>query len=315
MPTVMPLPFKPSRLNGLSRNLLLSHYENNYGGALRRLEAIEKELAGADHARTPGFKLNGLRREALVAANSVILHEIYFDNLGGSGAPGGSLAAALARDFGSVDAWRSQFVAAGKALAGGSGWVLLTYSPRFQGLSIQAVFDHTQTLAGGIPILALDMYEHSYHLDFGADAGAYVNAFMENVHWGRVCERYERTLAGPHDAGRGAPAEVPSASAEEVRAALERRDPKVLVLDVRLTDDFEAGKDVVASAGYRDPEKVEAWQKDIPRDARVFAYCAYGFEVCQGVTAALRRGGVDAYFLRGGIAAWHAIGGPTTPRS
>jgi Fe-Mn family superoxide dismutase len=100
---VLPLPFKPHRLDGLSDRLLVSHYENHYGGAVRRLNAIEGRLAGLDPAATPVFDLNGLGRERLIATNSMILHEAYFDALGGSGEPGGGLARALERDFGSVD--------------------------------------------------------------------------------------------------------------------------------------------------------------------------------------------------------------------
>ena len=81
---IMPLPFKPPRLVGLSERLLASHYENNYGGAVRRLNAIERRLDELDWSAAPVFDINGLKREELVAANSAILHEIYFDGLGGS---------------------------------------------------------------------------------------------------------------------------------------------------------------------------------------------------------------------------------------
>ena len=71
----------------------------------------------------------------------------------------------------------------GKAQGGGSGWVLLTWSPRDRKLLNQWAMDHTTTLAGGCPILALDMYEHSYHIDYGAKAAAYVDAFMAAINW------------------------------------------------------------------------------------------------------------------------------------
>ena len=115
--------------------------------------------------------------------NSMILHELFFDGLGHASEPGPTLKEALARDFGSVDRWRSEFIAMGKALAGGSGWVLLSWSPRDKKLVNQWAMDHTTTLAGGQPILALDMYEHSYHMDYGARAAAYVDAFMAAINW------------------------------------------------------------------------------------------------------------------------------------
>lgn len=120
----------------------------------------------------------------------VILHEIYFDSLGASGKPDGDLDIALARDFGSVARWTAEFTAMGKALGGGSGWVLLSWSPRLGRLVNQWAPDHTHTLADGVPVLALDMYEHSYHIDFGAKAAAYVDAFMENINWGNVATRF-----------------------------------------------------------------------------------------------------------------------------
>src|ERR1700709_2216393 len=127
---IRPLLLKPQWMNGLSERLLVSHYVNNYGGALRRLNAIRARLAALDWASAPGFEINGLKREELIASGSVILHEIYFESLGGQGdnpptgltAPPAGLAQALARDFGSVTAWHTEFTTMAKALAGGSGW-------------------------------------------------------------------------------------------------------------------------------------------------------------------------------------------------
>ncbi|MGH8621124.1 MAG: superoxide dismutase [Burkholderiales bacterium] len=178
-----PLGCDPSRLKGLSERLIVSHYENNYGGAVRRLNAICDQLANLDPASAPVFVINGLKREQLIAMNSMILHELYFDGLGAGGDPGGALAEAVKRDFGSFDRWRSEFVAIGKALGGGSGWVLLTYSHRDGQLVNQWAADHTHAVAGATPILALDLYEHSYHMDYGAKAAAYVDAYMENINW------------------------------------------------------------------------------------------------------------------------------------
>src|SRR5205807_9188826 len=177
-----PIHCRPWTLSYLSVKLIESHYENNYGGALRRLNAITEQLESLDFDKTPGYVISGLKREELVALNSTLLHELYFASLGGlEGKPTETLAAALARDFGSVERWRTEFVAMAHALGGGSGWVLLVYVPRDRRLINQYAAEHSQTLAGGIPILALDMYEHAYHIDFGANAKAYVDAFMRNI--------------------------------------------------------------------------------------------------------------------------------------
>lgn len=173
----------PARVQGMSERLIVSHYENNYGGAVKRLNLIEEQLVGLDYEKAPVFVINGLKREQLIAMNSMILHELFFDGLGEQSEPGLKLREALAKDFGSYERWRAEFAAMGKALGGGSGWVLLSWSARDRKFVNQWASDHCHTLAGGTPILALDMYEHSYHMDFGAKAGGYVDTFMAAVRW------------------------------------------------------------------------------------------------------------------------------------
>lgn len=188
-----PLSCKPAKLKGLSEKLIVSHYENNYGGAVKRLNAITAQLESLDFASAPVFFINGLKREELIASNSMILHELYFDGLGSEDEPEKELRSALVRDFGSLERWQVQFAAMGKALGGGSGWVLLTYSHRDRKLVNQWAADHTCSLAGASPILALDMYEHSYHMDYGAKAAAYVDVFMTNINWQNVSRVYQNS--------------------------------------------------------------------------------------------------------------------------
>jgi superoxide dismutase, Fe-Mn family len=178
-----PLGCDPQHIKGMSEKLIVSHYENNYGGAVKRLNLITEQLAVLDFNTAPNFLVNGLKREELIATNSMILHELFFDGLGEQSAPGKALEAAIARDFGSLARWRAEFIAMGKALGGGSGWVLLSYSPRDGKFVNQWAADHCHTLAGGQPIIALDMYEHSYHIDYGAKAATYVDTFMEAIRW------------------------------------------------------------------------------------------------------------------------------------
>src|SRR5205823_4287847 len=180
----------PTRIKGMSEKLIVSHHENNYGGAVRRLNAITEQLAALDFATAPVFVVNGLKREELIATNSMILHELFFASLGEGGDPEGALHDALVRDFGSIARWTTEFAAMGKAQGGGSGWVLLTWSSRDRKLVNQWAMDHTTTLAGGQPILALDMYEHSYHMDYGARAAAYVDAFMAAINWPNAARAY-----------------------------------------------------------------------------------------------------------------------------
>ena len=183
---IKPMSCDPAKLKGLSEKLIVSHYENNYVGAVKRLNAITAQLESLDFSTAPVFVINGLKREELIASNSMILHELYFDGLSNAGEPDKDLRSELIRDFGSVERWQTQFASMGKALGGGSGWVLLTYSHRDKKLVNQWASDHTCCLAGATPILALDMYEHSYHMDYGARAVIYVDAFMENINWENV---------------------------------------------------------------------------------------------------------------------------------
>jgi Fe-Mn family superoxide dismutase len=195
-----PLACNPHRIKGMSEKLILSHYENNYGGAVRRLNVITEQLAGLDYAQAPVFVVNGLKREELIATNSMFLHELFFASLAEESEPDAASREMLARDFGAVERWFAEFGAMGKALGGGSGWVVLAYSPRDRRLVNQWAPDHTHALAGARPILALDMYEHSYHMDYGARAASYVDAFMRSINWQNVAEHLRDAIS--HSAGK-----------------------------------------------------------------------------------------------------------------
>ena len=237
-----PLGFGPAPLKGLSERLIASHHANNYSGAVKRLNAIRNQLSAVDFGSAPGFQINGLKREELIATNSMLLHELYFGSLGGDGATmTPAMALAIEANFGSLDRWRAEFMAMGKALGGGSGWVLLSFLPREGTLVNQWAADHTDALAGGVPILALDMYEHAYHLDYGAAAGAYVDAFMTNIDWAQVYERYQGAVHGASEPFGAGP--------DDVREAQ--------VLDVRRAGMFQKAETMLPGAEWRDPVAVE----------------------------------------------------------
>ena len=230
-----PLFCRPWTLNGITPGLIESHYEHNYGSALNRLNAIADELASLDLATTPADVISRLKRDETSALNSTLLHELYFASLGGDGrAVPDAMAEVLARDFGSVDRWRQEFVALANGLANGSGWVALTYVPRDGRLINFTASDHGQSISGGIPILALDMYEHAYHLDFGVNATAYVATFMRNIEWNAVQGRFEDAIkvAPPRPLVQPQFGDVPAISVEEVAAMLKAGTP-VQIIDAR----------------------------------------------------------------------------------
>jgi Fe-Mn family superoxide dismutase len=306
-----PLYCRPWTLNGITPRLIESHYEGNYGSALRRLNAIAAELEALDPATASVETVNRLKRDEAMALNSTLLHELYFASLGGDGrAVPDEIARALARDFGSVDRWRNEFIAMAGALAGGSGWVLLTYVPRDRRLINQSGTDHSQNIAGGIPILAIDMYEHAYHIDFGTNAIAYVAAFMRNIDWSAVQGRYEDALrvAPPRPLEQKQFADVPAITAEEVRAMLDAGE-RVQIIDARPRHYTARSQDIMEGARWRDPERLDDWIGELSREDPVVTYCVYGFHVGCETAIALRKAGFDARYMAGGHYAWKAIGG------
>jgi Fe-Mn family superoxide dismutase len=187
-----PLPFKASSLTGISEKMITSHHDKNYAGAVKNLNKVEADLAGLK-PEAPGYLVAGLRERELLFANSMTLHEHYFGNLGGNGKRSGALETRLGSDFG-AGAWEAQFRADATALGGGSGWVVLALNLHDGRLRIAQSINHTQTLAFGAPLLVLDMYEHAYALDYGAEHGAYIEAFFKNVAWEMVETRYDRAM-------------------------------------------------------------------------------------------------------------------------
>ncbi len=186
-----PLPFDPKRLRGLSERLIVSHHENNYGGALKNLNKVEEELVRVMR-ETPAFIVGALKERELVFTNSVILHELYFGNLGGSGHADGAVEKAIASAFAGFGRWEEIFRATGSSLAGGSGWVILEHSFHTGDLRTYWSGNHSQAPAFGQPLLVMDMYEHSYHIDYGAAAAKYIDAFFQNINWDEVNRRLQR---------------------------------------------------------------------------------------------------------------------------
>jgi superoxide dismutase, Fe-Mn family len=309
---VAPLFCRPWTLSGIPPRLIESHYEHDYGGTVARLNAISEELGALDPATTPGEVIGRLKRDELAALNSTLLHELYFASLGGDGrAVPEALAAALARDFGSAARWRREFAALGASLAGGSGWVLLSLVPRDGRLINHVAGDHTQAVAGAIPILALDMYEHAYHLEFGSNAEAYVAAFMRNIDWSAVLGRYEDAakVAPPRPLEQNQFAELPSVTVDEVKAMLAAGTP-VQVIDTRPRHYSARAQDIVEGAVWRDPERLDEWIGELSKTDPVVTFCVYGFHIGCETAATLRKAGFDARYMAGGHFAWKASRGP-----
>jgi Fe-Mn family superoxide dismutase len=190
---IVPLPFDPKKLKGLSEKLITSHHENNYGGAVKNLNKVEDELTRITK-ETPGFQLSGLRERELTFGNSMVLHELYFGNLGGDGKASGAVGKAVGDAFGGFGRWEELFRATGMSLAGGSGWTILDLGLHTGNLGVHWSGGHSQVPADAVPLLVMDMYEHAYQMDYGAAAAKYVDAFFANINWDEVSRRYQRAV-------------------------------------------------------------------------------------------------------------------------
>ena len=319
--SLVPIPCKPWMLNGLSERLVVSHYENDYGSAVRSLNAIQEALATVDLDAAPAYQLRAMKQEELATRGSVVLHEVYFAALGGDGGAvftgsgpgtkiGDAVSAALEQQFGGIAEWRREFVALAHALAGAPGWIVLSYARGEGRLYNQIAVGHTHAMIDAVPLLALDMYEHAYHIDFGANASAYIDAFMRNIDWSVVSDRLmaARGNTAPTRASHGRDDSVPSVSVEEL-AAGRARGERIQVLDARPKHYFSRSGDMMEGATWRDPDRVDEWSQELSPDAPVVVYCAYGYSVGCDLTARLRERGFDAKYVRGGLTAWYAAGG------
>lgn len=193
--TPKPLTVNPEKVKGLSADLLRTHHDKLYADAVKTLNAVGEELAKTDFAEVTPEKLGELKRNEQALQNSAVLHEIYFDGLAEAPShPSGLLAQAMSRDFGSLDRWKAEFVGIGKSLASGSGWVILAYAPRDKRLFNYRAENDSMAPAGGVPLLALDMYAHAYATDYGSDAAKYIEAYVQTIKWTNAERLYREAM-------------------------------------------------------------------------------------------------------------------------
>mgnify|MGYP001799795414 CR=1 FL=1 len=296
------LPFKAHKITGFSPEMLEHHYEEVYGGAVRRLNEIEAGLA-CDGASTE------LRNEFVSVSNAIVLHEVYFASLGEDGGEAltdDGLQRAIEESFGTVDQWQAEFRALANSVP--DGWVVLVWSSRFRRL-MNVVFENdAQAVLDAEPLLAIDLAEHAYAADFGNDRAAYIEAFTQSLHWSWIAAQF-------HGAADTSPKaqddDATQMSVADLTEWLDRGED-ILVLDVRHDDDRERYTSRIMKTEWRDSFDVVGWAAEMPKDRPVVVYCMYGFWVSQKAAAELREHGVDARSLAGGITSWRAMGLPCT---
>jgi superoxide dismutase, Fe-Mn family len=185
----------PGELDGISARTNEIHHDKLYAGYVaKRGEVTEKQKAFTDEQLAAANQIysewRGLKEGETFATNGMILHEVFFDILGGDGIPSGSVKDAIVAQWGTWERFVGEFTATGMAAR---GWAILSFDSSDSKLHIYAADAQNHGgVWGAMPILPMDVYEHGYFLDFGSDRKSYIAAFMKNVNWARVEDRYKK---------------------------------------------------------------------------------------------------------------------------
>jgi superoxide dismutase, Fe-Mn family len=185
---IAPRALKPAllELDGISRAAVEAHYKLYQGYVAKRNEILGRlSDAELDSANQTYSDLRALKVDLTFAIGGIKNHEVYFDHLGGHGGdPQGTVRDLIERDFGSVDAWRADLKATGMAAR---GWAWTAYDWD-EGRLYNYLGDAQNTFPvwNATPLVALDVYEHAYFLDYQTDRASYIDAFFANLDWGVV---------------------------------------------------------------------------------------------------------------------------------
>lgn len=173
------------------------HYNKHHKGYVVALNTIEKELETADRSGANGnySTIGELKRRTTWNHAGALLHDVYWEVLGGDGdtSKGAEVVAALEKEFGSMENWKKDFKAAAVS-AKLSGWAVLAMDKLYSGRLLNVLVDehHYGAMWGAIPLIPCDVFEHAYYHKSGPDRGGYIDAFLANLHWGRINDRYKR---------------------------------------------------------------------------------------------------------------------------
>lgn len=189
------LPYDPSSLRGISQKTIDIHHEKLYKGYVDKTNEISEKLGelrrgGNVEGNQIYSELRGLKLGETFARNGSYLHENYFAILGGDGQPKGEVLKAIEVKFGSFEEFKSYFSACGMAAR---GWAILAWDMHEKRLmQYNCDAQNHGGVWGCIPIIAMDVYEHSYFIDTGSDRKAYIEAFFGNLNWDKIEEFYQK---------------------------------------------------------------------------------------------------------------------------
>ena len=306
---VRPIPFKAHKVGLLSAELIEDNFENHYGVEVRKLGKL---LSTVDRSTSSLVDSMTLGRDMLKIANSIMLHETYFNCIGDKSEeqrefkPANPLGKTIAHSFNSIENWFDEFSELSKSSSKGTDWIVLVWSERIGQLLNVPVDDKAILLFGLQPILALDVHQSAFEADFGKDKEKYSASFLQCIHWGRVSDRFDTVLQSSGTTIVESTSE--SITVNELKKLSEQQNVAPLVLDVRHSDDRERYRYRIMETESRDSFNVYSWSSDLPKDKPIVVYCMYGFWVSQDVATELRAQGYDARSLIGGINSWRAMG-------
>jgi len=196
--TVKPMPVAFDKLKELmDEDTYKWHHDTHYAGYVNKRNEIEKELVTVDRSKAnANYSLfRSLKSEETWNGNGMVLHEVYWDTMGGDGTYDveSPIIKKLIEDFGSFDAWKADFIATGKS---GRGWVALCADVLTDGKLRNFIFDvHNQGgIVGSVPLIAADIFEHAYYHKYGPDRAAYLNALVANIDWAKAGSRFSRLV-------------------------------------------------------------------------------------------------------------------------
>lgn len=185
---------KYKELKGLSEKQIAFHHDVHYAGYVKKRNEIHSKLGGADKAAANAnfSDFRSLKKEETFNASGQILHELYFSMLGGDGSFSEDMGIIkkIKEDFGSFDNFKQELFAVAKAAR---GWAILAIDPTDNKLRVfLADFHNDGAVWGSIPIIALDVYEHAFYVDYGPDKAKYLEPFFFNLDWKAIEGRYKR---------------------------------------------------------------------------------------------------------------------------
>jgi len=197
-----PRPYSDEEAKELLKNVVSPettdwHYNKHHKGYVVALNAIEKGLETADRGAANGnySEFGELKRRITWNHGGTLLHDLYWENLGGDGSYSADLEVieAIEANFGSLDAWKEDFKATAFS-AKLSGWGVLVFDQLYSGRLLNILVDehHYGAIWGGIPLVACDVFEHAYYHKDGPGRAAYIENFVNNIHWGRINDRFKK---------------------------------------------------------------------------------------------------------------------------